>query len=394
MPVLGAYPLPIRTMPVPVRDASATVVTRDSLHAEYWNCSLGRRATGRRSSISACCSILPTRKKAQDVSSIASVSGGSVVNGYVATASSADRREQNSNAGHAVRSSAGRAGDVVGVVVRHLAVFISRGACHRRRCRIVEFAVALLSCRTRRHRGHRRRDAARRQWRAKFAGLGASAVTLFSTEGEADPVERHGVWADRSCSFRYRTSCGRASLFFGTIRLLIPLRLGKTTLACRFTLRFKPRGVSRRVSAACCATARHQFQDGQNSARLNLLDGGVYDNMAENWPLGSTQRRQRWQQHAASLVEPDEIIAVKAAPNYPGAACGRSILRFLNELFALLRTVDILYDNTTTPRRRSLVAGFQPKQAKEHAGKDQSVSRVRFMCPKNFSTTDPCWIAP
>lgn len=107
------------------------------------------------------------------------------------------------------------------------------------------------------------------------------------------------------------------------------------------------------------STRPHNFQNGRHSADwMLLLDGGVYDNMADQWPMGIRTRKARWPEQAASLKEPDEVIVVNACTNLPWGSVRRLFIPIVNELCSLMRVIDVLYDNTTTPRRRSLVAEF------------------------------------
>lgn len=106
-------------------------------------------------------------------------------------------------------------------------------------------------------------------------------------------------------------------------------------------------------------TARHQFQCGTHTARrLVLLDGGIYDNMADQWLTGLAERRKRWSGDAP-LPQIDEVVVVNACTNLPWRRLPGYGLPFLGPLLAIKRMIDVLYDNTTTFRRKGLVAGFQ-----------------------------------
>ncbi|MGH7310075.1 MAG: hypothetical protein ACREK6_15425 [Candidatus Rokuibacteriota bacterium] len=49
---------------------------------------------------------------------------------------------------------------------------------------------------------------------------------------------------------------------------------------------------------------------------MALTDGGVYDNMADQWPQNRDTRRSS--QHAPALEVPDELVAVNASAGLRG----------------------------------------------------------------------------
>jgi predicted acylesterase/phospholipase RssA len=116
-------------------------------------------------------------------------------------------------------------------------------------------------------------------------------------------------------------------------------------------------------------TGRHGFQDakdpdptvtppGRNAKRLALVDGGVYDNMGDQWPLGVAARNQRWAKHRPGLQEPDEVVVVNASAGLGWSSMNRLRTPLLGELWALLRDKDVLYDNGTSVRRHAMVSAF------------------------------------
>jgi predicted acylesterase/phospholipase RssA len=110
-------------------------------------------------------------------------------------------------------------------------------------------------------------------------------------------------------------------------------------------------------------TAPHEFtgaadENAKGTSHMVLVDGGVYDNMADEWALGVRDRNQRWPDHAA-FAEPTELVVVNAS-----AAMGWNSLRSLSiplvgEALTVKRDVDVLYDTTTSTRRRWLVDRFE-----------------------------------
>ena len=96
---------------------------------------------------------------------------------------------------------------------------------------------------------------------------------------------------------------------------------------------------------------------GLTDATVVLTDGGVYDNMADQWEFGFADRAVRvpglaqMQDPAATLIV---VNASKAFTHQP--IKGK---RLLGEILALLRCKDVLYDVSTSVRRRYLVDTFQ-----------------------------------
>lgn len=89
-----------------------------------------------------------------------------------------------------------------------------------------------------------------------------------------------------------------------------------------------------------------------------LMDGGVYDNMADQWELGFENRAERFANHAQRLsafqTSPAQQLVVvnasKAFSTEPFPCRG-----IVGEVVSLLRCKDVLYDQTTATRRRYLV---------------------------------------
>lgn len=106
-------------------------------------------------------------------------------------------------------------------------------------------------------------------------------------------------------------------------------------------------------------TSRHEFKEGTAESRyMVLLDGGVYDNMAEQWAFGLNARRRRWPDAGDRLHDAEELIAVNACAGMGFEPVRRLRLPLLGELFTLLRVINVLYDNTTSPRRQMLFREF------------------------------------
>jgi hypothetical protein len=115
-------------------------------------------------------------------------------------------------------------------------------------------------------------------------------------------------------------------------------------------------------------TARHEFVKGnQQSSLMALIDGGVYDNMAEQWAIGMGARKQRWKDFAQQFHDVEELIVVNASVGMGFQPVTKLGIPLLGELFTLLRVIDVMYDNTTSPRRQMLVDLFD-KSARDGNG--------------------------
>lgn len=110
---------------------------------------------------------------------------------------------------------------------------------------------------------------------------------------------------------------------------------------------------------------------------LALIDGGVYDNMADQWLVGLSRRlkpdapqrsedpgvaRQRADLLRTRLVHPAppaEILVINASPAYPRADFRRSWLGVREEADVAVRVLSAMHDNSTSQRRQSLVNRFR-----------------------------------
>ncbi|MGD9705068.1 MAG: patatin-like phospholipase family protein [Acidimicrobiia bacterium] len=97
-------------------------------------------------------------------------------------------------------------------------------------------------------------------------------------------------------------------------------------------------------------TAQHQFPKPDVPKRMVLSDGGVYDNMADQWETG---RGNRPLDDDGRFPAADELIVVNASASATSLATKSRLLGA--ELFGLKRPIDVMYDITTKMRRFELV---------------------------------------
>ncbi|MEM9656138.1 MAG: patatin-like phospholipase family protein, partial [Actinomycetota bacterium] len=103
-------------------------------------------------------------------------------------------------------------------------------------------------------------------------------------------------------------------------------------------------------------------RQGRNARFLRLVDGGVYDNMADQWGTGYAGRVHRLPPAYADKV-PDELITVNSSSGATWTATSLLGVPIIGEVRALLRDKDILYDNTTSHRRYALIERFDAARA-------------------------------
>jgi hypothetical protein len=145
-------------------------------------------------------------------------------------------------------------------------------------------------------------------------------------------------------------------------------------------------------------TSRHRFREAQDAdatkARfLVLADGGVYDNMGDQWAQGVENRIERWPTLAAELEAPEELIVVNASAGLRFKSIASLRIPLIGELTTLLRDKDVLYDNGTSVRRAALVARFQLAELQQHGlrGALVHIPQSPYKVPNRFinDTRDP-----
>ena len=119
-------------------------------------------------------------------------------------------------------------------------------------------------------------------------------------------------------------------------------------------------------------------------ALLVVNDGGVYDNMADQWEQGYHSRRRRLPDLEAVQPRANMLVVVNASK-----ALGWSPLRraqgLAAEIRGLTRTVDILYDVSTSHRRQGLVTRFSAAGPEELDGCLVHIAQSPFSTPKAFA---------
>jgi predicted acylesterase/phospholipase RssA len=139
------------------------------------------------------------------------------------------------------------------------------------------------------------------------------------------------------------------------------------------------------------STGRHRFVAGRGAGRapMILADGGVYDNMGDQWPQGVAERNRRWAAHDPRLNEPDELVIANASAPLGWSAMGRLRLPLVGELLALKRDQSILYDNGTSVRRQAMIARFRFAEAEGEGlrGSVVQIDRSPYLVPDAFAVS-------
>lgn len=91
-----------------------------------------------------------------------------------------------------------------------------------------------------------------------------------------------------------------------------------------------------------------------------LTDGGVYDNMGDQWARGFAARVKLCKNLAPGRTAPNQLVVVNASARIPWIPFRRRLLPLVGELMALLRVNDVMYINTTNVRRQEIVQSYDP----------------------------------
>lgn len=93
--------------------------------------------------------------------------------------------------------------------------------------------------------------------------------------------------------------------------------------------------------------------------RIVVLDGGVYDNMADSWEYGFSDRARRWPGLAGvQSAAARQLVVVNASSDWNSLRpMARGGVRF--ELDSLMRSKDVQYDVSTSHRRQALGEIFE-----------------------------------
>lgn len=132
-------------------------------------------------------------------------------------------------------------------------------------------------------------------------------------------------------------------------------------------------------------TGRFQFQGGEQRpgsipSVVLLTDGGVYDNMADQWPSGVARRaKARPDLH---LQIPDQLIVVNASAGLGWSYLHLLKIPFVGEVLALVRDISVMFDNAASLRMKELVQKFSHSQ--DLRGVLVNIAQSPFKIPRAF----------
>ena len=124
-------------------------------------------------------------------------------------------------------------------------------------------------------------------------------------------------------------------------------------------------------------------------AEMVLTDGGVYDNMGEQWARGYADRIKRCPNLDRGRMPPNQLVVVNASARIPWNPFKRRLIPLIGELTALLRVNDVLYINTTNVRRQAIVDSYNPADPTSATGPASvlvQISQSPFQVASRFKT--------
>jgi predicted acylesterase/phospholipase RssA len=309
--------------------------------------------------------------KLPDVTSIASVSGGSLTNGYIAQTLDVTKAADGRAFDEAVRPLARQLAQhgtlfASGLTWAYLALLVLTGLIALvgpwfvpvpgiLQSLIFVGAVLLWAG----YVAGRRSWIAARAFRKTLFSPGGSPTLLRDVNGAADHIfcttdlqSAENVYFSKSFVYGYRFGVGVAGD--------LPLHDAVQASAClpgafpprwfrTDRHRFQPPKRADDVPAASAST-----QSAKTPTQMVLTDGGVYDNMADEWGMNFRGRATSWPALTESHHQPEDLIVVNASAGLEWVPFKRSRIPGLGEFFALLKVKDVLYDQTTAVRRRLL----------------------------------------
>jgi len=123
-----------------------------------------------------------------------------------------------------------------------------------------------------------------------------------------------------------------------------------------------------------------------STGRVVLVDGGVYDNMADEWEYGFATRKKSWPTLQDAQARPAAILVVANASggwNDLKPILGRGIRL---ELAGVLRSQAVQYDVSTAHRRRALAAIFRDHDDKTADGVFAQITASPYLITEQFGT--------
>src|SRR5262249_32149476 len=123
-------------------------------------------------------------------------------------------------------------------------------------------------------------------------------------------------------------------------------------------------------------TRRHDFTgapSGGNGPKkppthMVMSDGGVYDNMGDQWARGFQDRVARWRDLGKGRRPPDQLVVVNASARVPWQRFGAGMIPLFSDIALLVRVLNVMYINTTNVRRQDIVSSYNPGRPEGTSG--------------------------
>ena len=132
-------------------------------------------------------------------------------------------------------------------------------------------------------------------------------------------------------------------------------------------------------------TKHFDFVDGKNRPGplpwvVTLTDGGVYDNMADQWSSGVVTRAGA--KPKLNLKIPDQLIVVNASAGLTWSLLNTLKIPLIGEFLSLLRVISVMFDNSSSLRMQALVEQFKSSQGLQ--GALLTITQNPFSIPRAF----------
>jgi len=102
-------------------------------------------------------------------------------------------------------------------------------------------------------------------------------------------------------------------------------------------------------------------------SQLVMTDGGVYDNMGDQWARGFDARVKVWPDLGHGRRAPGRLIVVNASARFPWTPFTLGKVPVIGEVALLMRVLGVMYINTTNVRRQDIVASYDPSRPDDSA---------------------------
>ncbi|UVT18587.1 MAG: patatin-like phospholipase family protein [Nitrospira sp.] len=132
-------------------------------------------------------------------------------------------------------------------------------------------------------------------------------------------------------------------------------------------------------------TRRFQFQGGEQQpdpipSMVMLVDGGVYDNMADQWPSGVARRAKA--RPDLQLQIPDQLIVVNSSAGLSWSYLHLLKVPLIGEFLSLVRDISVMFDNAASLRMKELVQNFY--HSEDLRGVLVNIAQSPFKIPRAF----------